>query len=178
MNVVLGTDSPSCNDGINLQSEMKLYAAGDSYGVTMGDTLNKFRRKGTKSSADLVHSERQLIYDLRAPHTSPSKLLATIWSNASSLHSLAPVGSIETGYWANLLFWNPAHSSLWPMKHPLQSLAFGDVTPALSRIMLRGRMCFDGTGSLAQRIEHSPQVKAWREEASSALDDLYRRLNF
>ena len=50
--VLLGTDSPSCNDSINVQAELRFFSAADSYAVTMGETLRKVpKRTYGKTSA-------------------------------------------------------------------------------------------------------------------------------
>ncbi len=173
--VLLGTDSPSCNDGINVQAELRFFAAGDSYGITMGESLRKFRQDPTLKRAKAVKEERQIIYDMRAPFIDSPVLLSALWNHPADLHPQAPVGIIEEGRWANLLVWDTNHPCFWPNTDPLQALAMANVTPALQRIMTRGDWKFDGKGYLAHRIASHPQVQAWQQEASERLQLLWKR---
>lgn len=175
--IVLGTDSASCNDGINIQSELRFFGAADSYAVTMGDTLRKFRKEGSLSRAKQVQEERQLIFDMRAPYVSPEKLLASVWGNAGDLHPQLPVGAIEIGRLGNILVWDSKHPCLWPNWDPLQGLAFNHATPALLRIMLRGEWLFDGEGYLASRIMQDSRIHEWQAEASLSWKKLLTRAN-
>ena len=177
LNVVLGTDAGSCNDGINIQSEIKFFAAADSYGVTMGDTLNKFRSNPTLQKARLVQRERQVIFDLRAPYSSAQAALSSVWDKAADLHPQAPVGIIEEGRWANLVVWDGNHPCLWPNLDILQGLAFANATPAIERIMTRGQWRYDGDGSLAHRIAQNNQVQLWQKEATQRWQALMQRAN-
>ena len=88
--VLLGTDSPSCNDSINVQAELRFFSAADSYAITMGETLRKFRKDPTVKRARSVQDERQIIFDMRAPFVAPSTLLSALWNDAADLHPLAP----------------------------------------------------------------------------------------
>lgn len=177
LNIVLGTDSASCNDGINLQSELRFFAAADSYATTMGDSLQKFRKNDSVSNAKRVQAERQIIFDMRSPYVSPEKLLASVWGNAGDLHPQLPVGALEVGRLANILVWDSQHPCLWPNWDPLQSLAFNNATGALKRIMLRGEWLFDGDGYLAHRIMQDSRVRLWQQEATVAWKKLLKRAN-
>ncbi len=173
--ILIGTDSPSCNDSINVQAELRFFAAADAYGVTMGDPLRKFRQEPSAKRARAVKEERQVIYDMRAPFVDPTNLLSALWNDAADLHPAAPVGMIEEGRWANLLVWDTNHPCFWPNKAPLQALSMANVTPALQRIMTRGDWKFDGDGYLANRVASNPLVQMWTNEASARLTDLWKR---
>jgi cytosine/adenosine deaminase-related metal-dependent hydrolase len=173
--VLLGTDSPSCNDSINVQAELRLFGAADAYGVTMGETLRKFRQDPILKKARAVKNERQIIYDMRAPFVSPENLLSALWNHPADLHPQAPVGMIEDGRWANLLVWDTNHPCFWPNTDPLQALTMANVTPGLKRIMTRGDWKFDGDGYLAHRVAIDPMVNLWRVEASERLGHLWNR---
>ena len=173
--ILLGTDSPSCNDSINIQAELRLFGAADAYGVTMGDTLRKFRQDPVLKKARAVQNERQIIYDMRAPFVAPESLLSTLWNHPADLPPQAPVGMIEDGRWANLLVWDTNHPCFWPNTDPLQALTMANVTPGLKRIMTRGDWKFDGDGYLAHRVAIDPMVNLWRVEASERLEHLWSR---
>ena len=173
--VLLGTDSPSCNDSINVQAELRFFSAADSYAVTMGETLLKFRKDPTLKRARSVKDERQIIFDLRAPFIDPSTLLSAIWNDAADLHPKAPVGMIEENRWANLVVWDTDHPCFWPNTDPLQALTMANVTPAIKRIMTKGEWRFDGRGYLASRVASSPMVTEWRKEATQRLHSLWNR---
>ena len=175
LKIVLGTDAASCNDGINVQSEIKFFAAADSYAITMGDTLQKFRNDGSLSKARRVQAERQIIFDMRSPYSTPERLLSSVWGHAGDLHPQLPVGAIEEGRLANILVWDSNHPSLWPNWAPLQGLAMSNATPAIQRIMLRGEWLFDGDGYLANRIMQDPKIREWQKEANFAWKALMKR---
>ena len=177
LKVVLGTDSGSCNDGINIQSELRFFGAADSYAVTMGDPLRKFRAEGSLKRAKQVQNERQIIFDMRSPYVTPAKLLQSVWSAAGDLHPELPAGAIEIGRLANILIWDPDHPCLWPNWDPLQSLAFNNATPALCRMMLRGQWLFDGEGYLANRIMQDERIRVWQAAASTSWKSLLKRAN-
>ena len=173
--VLLGTDSPSCNDSINIQAELRFFSSADSYAITMGETLRKFRQDPTLKRARAVQDERQIIFDMRAPFVEPTTLLSSLWNDAADLHPQAPVGMIEEGRWANLVVWDTDHPCFWPNKDPLQALTMANVTPAIKRIMTKGEWRFDGSGYLAHRIASHPLVADWRIEATERLQALWKR---
>lgn len=173
--VLLGTDSGSCNDAINVQSELKFFSSADTYGVTMGESLRKFRQDASLKRARVVQEERQMMYDMRAPFTDSANLLSAVWNHAGDLHPAAPVGSIEEGRWANILVWDTNHPCFWPNLDPLHTLATANVTPALQRIMTRGQWRFDGDGYLSDRMMRDSSFHDWRTEASDRLDALRAR---
>lgn len=175
--VLLGTDSPSCNDSINIQAELRFFSAADSYAITMGEPLRKFRSDPTLKRARSVQDERQIIFDMRAPFVAPSTLLSALWNNAADVHPSAPIGMIEENRWANLVVWDTEHPCFWPNKDPLQALTMGNATPAIQRIMTKGEWRFDGKGYLASRISTNQTVVEWRKEATDRLEKLWSRAN-
>ena len=88
LNIVLGTDSASCNDGINVNQS--LFGAADSCVITMV-ILYKIEKTDSVSNAKHVQTERQVIFDMRAPYITPEKLLASVWGNAGNLHPQLPL---------------------------------------------------------------------------------------
>lgn len=175
--VLLGTDSGSCNDAINIQSELRFFSSADTYGVTMGESLRKFRQDPTLKRARTVQQERQIMYDMRAPFTANPHLLSSIWNHTGDVHPMAPVGSIETGRWANMVIWDTNHPCFWPNVDTLHTLATANVTPAIQRIMTRGEWRFDGEGYLANRMMNHSVVHEWQQEATERLQHLQRRAN-
>jgi 5-methylthioadenosine/S-adenosylhomocysteine deaminase len=175
MKVVLGTDAGSCNDGVNIQSELKLFAAADAYSITMGDELLQFRSGGGLEQAEAVKSARQRLYASRSEHIQPERLLRSVWGDTASLHPKAPVGAIEAGRWANICQWDPEHPSLWPCTEPFQAFAFCNAAPSLKRIMVRGDWKYDGDGYLAERVRRSPKMAEWTREATERHRELRAR---
>ena len=173
--ILLGTDSGSCNDSINVQSELKFFSSADTYGVTMGESLRKFRNDPTERNAKLVQAERQMIYDMRAPFIDSTNILSSLWNHAADLHPAAPVGIIESGRWANLIIWDTNHPCFWPNTDTLNSMVTGNVTPSIKRLMTRGTWKFDGDGYLAQRIVENSTVKEWTIDATQRLNKLRSR---
>lgn len=177
LKVLLGTDAGSCNDAINIQSELRFFASASTYSVTMGENLRKFRQSPNVQKARSVQEERQVIYDMRAPFSDPKTVLQSVWGHAGDLHPKAPVGAIEIGRWANLVVWDGNHPCLWPNWDILQGLTTANATPAIKRIMSRGEWKFDGDGYLSTRIMESPKIQEWREEATVLWKDLLHRTN-
>ena len=173
--VLLGTDSGSCNDTINVQSELRFFSSADTYGVTMGESLRKFRKEPTLKRARTVQQERQMIYDMRAPFTSSPHIMSSLWNHAGDIHPSAPVGSIAKDRWANFVVWETEHPCFWPNSDTLHTLATANVTPAIQRIMTRGVWRFDGGGYLSNRIMQDPLIQDWRQEASERLRELQQR---
>ena len=173
--IALGTDAGSCNDTVNLQAELRLFACGDSYSVPLGEMHQHFRQSGLLESAQAVHAERQMLVEFRAPYISPEKLLESVWSVPGTLHPSAPVGGIEAGRWANLLVWDPHHPVLWPCLDPLQAIVYSNAAPAILRHMSRGQWLFDGNGYLQERIYQAPEVREWVSEASRSLKGILSR---
>lgn len=173
--VLLGTDAASCNDSINLQAELRLFAAGQSYHISESTTHKRFRQSGSLEAAQQVREMRQKLWSQNAPFTVPERLLDTVWKNTNKLHNQANVGLIAEGALANICVWNPDHPALWPNDSILHTLCYSNTSPALNRIMTCGQWRIDGAGDLNGRIMRDPRTMVWLQEAQQRRTELLER---
>ena len=174
--VMIGTDAPSCNDGINVQSELRIFASGQSYAISHNDPHRVFRETGTLEAAKAMRQSRQLLFQSYAELSRPQKILETVWSNGMNLHPHVKVGLLQEGALANLCVWNPEHPVFWPSDNLFHSLCFGNISPALNRIMTCGEWRIDGAGDLSSRIMRDPRSHAWMTEAKTRRKELLMRV--
>ena len=173
--IVLGTDSGSCNDTVNVQGELRFFASSDAYGVPQSQEMSDFMQNKNWDTAQNIRSKRQQIFAKRQNHIPPSNLLSSVWSHTANMHPKAKIGGLEVGRWANIAVWDLHHPVFWPGSDIYHTLVYANVSMALCRMMIRGQWTFDGDGYLNHRIGQSFKVQAWREEASSRLDALLQR---
>ncbi|MCB9675092.1 MAG: amidohydrolase family protein [Alphaproteobacteria bacterium] len=134
--VAVGTDCGACNDGMNVQQELKLVAAGPLFGVPADSAYRDFWRGDAVPAGTIsrVREARRAEGEL-----DPAALLASVWGVPGRLHPGLPCGRIEVGARANLLVLDADHPSFWPGNDVLRALALQDVTPAIDRMMVNGR---------------------------------------
>lgn len=132
--VVIGTDCGACNDGMNVQQELRLAAGGPLYGVASSPSFQRFWEG--RGDAETVATVREGLQG--ATEVSPAQLLAMVFHGPGSLHPDLRVGAIAPGHRANLVVHDTTHPSFWPATDPLRALAFQDTAPAIRRMMLNG----------------------------------------
>ena len=129
--VVLGADTGSCNDGMDVQSEVRRVASASSTGVTHGHLADVWRSSGEVPDAQALDRSR-------TPHLTAERALATVWGTPSEWARPLQVGRIEPGYRANLIAVSMDHPAMWPCADPVRALAFGQVSSALHAVVVNG----------------------------------------
>lgn len=175
LKVLLGTDAPSCNDAINVQSELRFFGGASSYQITTDPLHETYRKSGLLEDALRVREQRQANWVQNTEGRTPETLLSSVWGNAKTLHPEAKVGVIEKGALANICVWDSEHPALWPNSNPLHSLCFNNTQAALNRIMICGEWKIDGAGDLNGRIMRDPRTREWLAEATAKREELMTR---
>lgn len=169
--VVLGTDAGVCNDGMNVQQEIRLLTGGPLFGVAGGQAYRAFWR-GDHDRAPDVSIERQ--QRLAENELTPSARLSTVWDVPGGLHPKLPVGRIAVGARANLIAFDTSHPAFWPGTDPLRALALQDVTRAIDRLMVNGRW-LTAPGD-HDSLARTPEARDAVREGRARLDGLLRRI--
>jgi 5-methylthioadenosine/S-adenosylhomocysteine deaminase len=131
--MAVGTDCGACNDGMNVQQELRLVSGGPMFAVAGGQAYRAFWHGGADRAADVA---RERSVRLAWSEQQPSALLATVWDVPGRLHPKLRVGRIEAGHRANLVVFDLDHPAFWPGSDPLRALALQDVTHAIDRMSL------------------------------------------
>jgi len=129
--VVVGTDTGSCNDGMDVQSEVRRVASAASAGVTYGALGDAWRETGEPGNARSLDASRQA-------HLSAEEALRTVWGTPAAWAKSLEVGRLEPGARANLIAVSMDHPAMWPCKDPVRALAFGQVSAALEAVIING----------------------------------------
>lgn len=156
---VIGTDCGACNDTMNVQAELRL-ASGPQFGVVQTPAYDRFW--DTRGDAEAVAQAR--IDRLELARIDPATLLDTVLGGAGLAHPKLAVGSIQTGYRANLVVYDLNHPSFWPGADILRSLALQDVARAITR-MMQGGQWLSADGEHASTILNADWLREAREEA-------------
>ncbi|MEZ4318076.1 MAG: amidohydrolase family protein [Myxococcota bacterium] len=167
--VAVGTDCGACNDGMNVQQELKLVAAGSLFAVSASAEYRAFWR-GEPMPAGTIAAEREL--RMAEGEQDPSALLRTVWDTPGGLHPGFRTGRIEVGARANLLVLDPDHPAFWPGNDVLRALALQDVVPTIDRMMVNGRWLSE-PGEHQQALLRSDR---YRESVAEARARLTRML--
>lgn len=162
--IVVGTDCGACNDGMNVQQELRLAASGPLFGVTAHPDFKRFWNG--EAPAATVASHREGLN--RASEQTPADLLAMVTSTPGALHPGLPVGKIAPGYRANLVVYDVDHPCFWPGTDPLRALALQDVAPSIRRMMTNGRW-LSNDREHQSTILTDPQLAEARERARHRL---------
>lgn len=169
----VATDCAASNDDMSVQKELR-YVAGLHLAKTSSSAqLERFMAQPSLATAQATHEHRQHGYAQRAPLATPAALLSRVWSTPGRMHPQLNVGELRVGALANLAVWDLDHPSFWPGTLPLRTLAMGDTSAALAKLMVVGRW-FDQPATLAQ----SPEYKDATAEASRRLELLLARAGF
>ncbi len=136
--VVLGTDCGACNDGMNVQHELRLLAAGALFGVARDPAYRAFFDNSPSTGA-LLDGVSEARAARQADGMDAEAVLRCVWDVPGALHPGLRAGRIAEGCRANLLVIDPDHPAMWPANDILRSLAMQDVSPAIDRMMVNGR---------------------------------------
>ncbi len=169
--VVIGTDCGACNDGMNVQQELRMAASGPLFGVVASGAFRAFW-EGDRAAAQRVAAARKQI--LAEAEIEPAVLLHAVWEGPGTLHPRLRVGAIRPGYRANLVLYDSEHPCFWPGTDPLRALALQDVAPAIERMMLGGRW-LSPPGEHRRAVLDAPWLHDARERARARLGPLLGR---
>ena len=134
--IVLGTDAGSCNDTMNVQSELRFLAAGAAFSITDSAPRQAFAAAPSAAHLAALTAHRQQHHD-RQPTL--ADLLDTVWATPGRLHRRLAVGELRPGARANLLVLDLDHPALWPGRAPLRALVYGSCAGAIHGLMLSGQ---------------------------------------
>ena len=125
------------------------------------------------TGARALQASRDRHHHARANYSQPDFLLPLTTSTPGALRPGAPVGRLDAGHLANLLVWDTDHPAFWPGTQPLRTLAMGDTSHAIDRMMVAGRwLTADGQH---HSLTHSPEYRDALTEAHARFDALTTR---
>ena len=164
--VAVGTDAAASNDSMNVQKELRAFAAMGTRGVSHGEVFDHFNHNGTYEAAEALEAQRAMGIEATASYVSAERVLDAAWAIPGGMHPGFRAGEITPGAMAHLAVWDLDHPAFWPGNDPLGALAFGDTTGALHGLWVGGRPV--GTpGQFASSILHSDAYCAAKAEADA-----------
>ncbi|MEC9073453.1 MAG: hypothetical protein VX938_13765, partial [Myxococcota bacterium] len=170
----IGTDCPVCNDGINVQRDLRMTVGIPAMGLGWSPAHQAFMETGELAAAQSAWRVREALRGDWADLRDPARALAHVWRTPGAAHPAFHAGTLTEGALANLVAWDARHPSFWPGRDLLGTLVRGDVTPAISNVMVAGR--WRGThGDYASSLLDSTGWRDAREEADSRLRALRAR---
>lgn len=170
----VATDCAACNDGMDVQKELRLLAGLRTAWVSRGPEAAAFAAQPSAATARALDAVRRAAYDRAAGWDDPATLLARVWSIPGGVDKRQPAGAIAAGATAHLLAFDLADPAFWPGQDPLRALAFGSPLPALRRMWVRGRELGGAAG--IDGLRHDPARAEARREADRRLQLLMRRV--
>lgn len=166
---VTGTDCGPSNDSMNVQKELRVLAGQAAYGVTYGPAT--FPAGLDAEAVDAVEAARKAIDPtMRAPET----VLDSVWSTPGNWHASLPTGALAVGRRADIAVFDARHPSFWPADDVLATLAYGDVSPALTGLLVGGRWVGE-RGDVAAILRRD-EVRDWMDEATRRVAEVRARI--
>jgi len=175
LSLAVGTDCGACNDGMNVQQELRLIAGGPGLAPTWSPERIAAEASGALGAAEALQAKRVEIYDRAIPQLGHERLLSWVWEGPGQIHADLQVGAIQEGHLANLVLWNLEHPATWPGKDPIRTLVMTDATAAIDQVMIRGTWRGE-RGSFRASIAQSSDYQAACSEANQRLDALLERI--
>lgn len=172
---LVATDCAACNDSMNVQKEMRFVHGMRVASATWSPAYDTFFSSGTLSHAQSLQEQRTRSFQATEAFSDPNFLLSRVWSIPGRMHDTFRVGSLQPGYRANLLVWDPDHPSMWPCADPLRTLAIADTTPAIHGMMVNGQW-LGQRGDFARSLTHSDAYQNTVNEANERRQRLLERL--
>jgi cytosine/adenosine deaminase-related metal-dependent hydrolase len=169
--VALGTDAGSCNDSVDVQSELRLAALAPAFALPSSPERRALSATLDEASLSAMVSRRAVSH---RQQRSPSQLLEMVWSVPGSLHPRLPAGRLAAGTLANLAIYDTWHPSMWPGTDPLQALVYGRCSGALHGMVLRGRWIGE-RGTFHESLLSGDGYRTAAREASAKLSALLQR---
>jgi cytosine/adenosine deaminase-related metal-dependent hydrolase len=173
--IALGTDCAACNDTMNVQRELRLYAGAGALQTTHGTELAQFMASGDLDGARRVWEARGRQFEESVACDGAAKNLEAVWSTPGSMHPKLPLGELREGYRANLLVWDLDHPTFWPRTNPLRALALSDTSSAIWGMTINGSW-IGRRGEFHQSILASVEYRSALAEADERLQALLSRL--
>lgn len=197
--VALATDAAASNDGMCVQSELRLLANFDALRTTFSPEAEAFLGSGAEGGADAsaqlqalaTHRDRTHAHAARARDA--GWVLSTVWDVPGQLHPdrQLQAGRLARGHLANLLVWDTDHPNLWPpAPDPRGALVLcSNVSAALLANMVAGQWVGQGPcsssgavvranlprGAFHQNVLNTPAFQNHTDEATDRLRSLLRR---
>lgn len=175
----VATDCAACNDGTDVQKELRLLAGLRTAFVGSGAEAAAFAETGRRNAALALDARRKACFDAVPGWDAPSSLLSRVWDIPGDLDPRLPVGQIAVGRRAHVAVWDASAPQFWPAIAPLRGLALGSPLPALRGLYVSGRPVggdaeADGFG--LRSLVDGPEVREARQEAKARFDALLERL--
>jgi hypothetical protein len=164
----VASDAGNCNDGLNVQKELRAVAGFRTLPCAFDSTMSHFLAGGDAVGALALARIREAGVRARSLLGQPAFLLSTIMEGPGEMHPAFRTGVIAEGALANLAVWNLDHPTFWPATEPMRVLAFGDVTQALEQLFILGRPIAK-EGRVLEAIAESSEYKEALGEANRRL---------
>ena len=174
LTVALGTDCAACNDTMNVQRELRIFASTEALQTTYSTALDQFMATGTVGDAQAVWSQRVKRFEGAYARRPFAAQLASVWSIPGSMHPQLKLGRIQQGYRANLLIFDVDHPSFWPRTDVLRALCLSDTGAAIWGMLVNGRWV-GRRGEFQQSILGSEAYRETLREADERLKALLSR---
>lgn len=160
---VVATDCTATNDSLDLPKELRALAARRTAAIADGEPFAAWADAPSPAAADLLWADRQRAWRAGDEDT-PTSLLPRILQRPGAWHPQARAGALSPGHLAHLALWDLDHPSAWPADDVRRALCFGNLSPALSQLMVAGRW-------RTPRDAHASTLStepAWREACTEA----------
>jgi cytosine/adenosine deaminase-related metal-dependent hydrolase len=174
MRWLVATDCAACNDGLDVQKELRFVAGLRGLGATWSPEQARFGATGALADARALDDVHRRGRDAAPEWGRPEALLQRVWGVPGALDPRWPTGAIEPGRVASLTIWQADHPALWPCQDALRALAMGSPLPALRELIVAGRPVGAAVG-LGGRAA-GPEVAEAAAEARRRLELLLGRL--
>ena len=166
-----GTDCGPTNDSMNVQKELRLLGGQSTFDVTYGGTSAGRTVRIDATSVDATEEARRTA---EAGLRDPEALLGGVWTTPGAWHAGLPTGAIAEGRRADVAIFDVHHPALWPGEDGSAALAYADVSPALTGLLVGGRWIGE-CGDVAAVLRRD-EVRDWFDEATRRAAELRARV--
>jgi 5-methylthioadenosine/S-adenosylhomocysteine deaminase len=171
----VATDCGACNDGMDVQKELRFVAGMRALAASWSDAQRAFGERGGLEAAQALEAVRRQAFDAAPDWGRSEALLQRVWAIPGALDARWPVGAIEPGRVAHLACYDAEHPALWPCDDPLRALAMGSPTPALVDLYVRGERVGGSAG--VRGLADSAEVREASAEARARVARLLERVD-
>ena len=171
---IVATDCAACNDGLDVQKELRLVAGLRTSWVAQSDEARAFAATGDAATATALDERRKQAFDAAPGWDDPSALLRRVWDVPGALDPRMRTGVLEAGARAHIAVWDATSPAFWPSSAPLRALALGSPSNSLTGLYVSGQAVGGGHG--LDTLVQGPEVQEARREADRRLALLLDRL--
>lgn len=171
---IVATDCAACNDGLDVQKELRLVAGMRTSWVARSDAAQAFASTGDAATATALDDQRKAAFDMAHGWDEPSALLRRVWDVPGAMDPRMRTGVLEAGARAHVAVWNATSPAFWPSTAPLRALALGSPMASLTGLYVSGRAVGGDNG--LDTLVQGPEVEEARREADRRLALLLDRM--